>query len=288
MAIHPIAFGRFYSHGGKESEAIFKIIRIHSLGIINGWAKCHANPVVGWDFFSLTGWRCHPNSRAANMAKNCVCNQLSFVRMYWSVRTNCLEISLSDGRLAVSDIYRWNYESVNGCQSVCQSFQHLPIWPDIYCQHYLESFSSNGWIILTAALLSPVSGKIHTEKHSYSGRAPLNKLIVEVPGKGKLWFLTLTTQSRESRWDSFGGMWLWHVHTFGSLTAERDCYTVRQKAASTVASCFAVCAQDGLSAFQPAWQNSKWPKQDFRGKLRKKPACACAFHFLRFLNATQY
>lgn len=81
----------------------------------------------------------------------------------------------------------------------CGSFQHLPIWCEIYCQHAEDFSEGSSRKTSTAALLSPVSGKVYinTEKHPenisfpiQSNRRPLNKLIQEVWGNGKIWFLT--------------------------------------------------------------------------------------------------
>lgn len=69
-----------------------------------------------------------------------------------------------------------------------------------------EEFSEgSSRTISTAALLSSVSGKVYinNEKHPenisfpiQSNSPPLNKPIEEVPGNGKIWFLTLAAESR--------------------------------------------------------------------------------------------
>lgn len=77
---------------------------------------------------------------------------------------------------------------------MCQSFKHLPIWCDISCQHLEELSEGSGRTISTAALLSPMSGKVdmNAEKHPENIsvlRAPgllLHRVIGEFPGKGKM------------------------------------------------------------------------------------------------------
>ena len=113
-------------------------------------------------------------------------------------------------------------------QSVSRPFHHLPIWCDIYCQHWEEFSEGSCRTISTAALLSPVSGKVYinTEKHTenisfpiQSNRPPFKKKkkpMEEVPGNGKIWLLTLVAESW-SRWEAVGEC------DCGSVSGFHDC-----------------------------------------------------------------
>lgn len=122
-------------------------------------------------------------------------------------------------------------------------------------------------------------------------RTPLNKLIREVPGKGKIWFLTLAAETL-SWWESFGERSCDSVswfHTFASLMTGGEWYTDREDECSPHGPLMLLRTCSGWTLHLPlAWQNSKWPKQDFTyakgGKIQLVPA----FLFLCFLNAAQY